>query len=79
MAYEMNDNSGSLFKNKNKTKDSQPDYTGTAKIQSQNVRVAGWKKESLSGITYLSLAFTPIVEEEVESKSQSNTDDNDDW
>ena len=57
--YEQKDNSGALFNNAvNKTKDSQPDYTGTATIYGKKVRVASWVTESKAGNKYMSLKFS---------------------
>jgi len=57
--YEQKDNSGALFNNSvNKTKDSQPDYTGTATIYGKKVRVASWVTESKAGNKYMSLKFS---------------------
>ena len=40
--YEHKDNTASLFIN-NKTKDSQPDYTGSGKINGKFMYLKGWK------------------------------------
>jgi uncharacterized protein (DUF608 family) len=58
-------NSGALFKN-NKTKDGQPDYTGTMIIDSKEYRVSGWVNKSKSGMAYLRLLLN-------ESKTESIT------
>jgi len=47
-------NSGSLFKN-NKTKEVQPDYTGTMIVDSKEYRISGWINKSKSGMQYLRL------------------------
>jgi len=41
MAYEQRDNSGSMFKNDRKEKDTHPDRTGTAMIDGQLVSNGG--------------------------------------
>ena len=42
MAYELQDNSGTLFKNNKKQDgDKLPDYTGNIKINGQELRIAG--------------------------------------
>lgn len=56
MAYEQKPNSGSLFRNKKKEKDSHPDRTGSALIGGVDYWVSGWIKESEKG-QWLSLAF----------------------
>lgn len=56
MAYEQRDNSGSLFKNERKEKETHPDRTGTAMIDGVEYYVSGWLKQGRSG-QFLSLAF----------------------
>lgn len=62
MAYEQRDNSGTLFKNDRKTKDTQPDSTGTAMIGGKMYRLSGWRKTTKDGATILGLSFTPAEE-----------------
>lgn len=57
MQYD-NTNSGVLFKNDRKMKDSQPDYRGEANINGTDVWVSAWIKESKNGKKFMSLAFT---------------------
>lgn len=54
MAYEVKDNTFSLFENDKKGNDKAPDYKGKGLIGGKEVRVAVWKKTSQSGISYLS-------------------------
>jgi uncharacterized protein (DUF736 family) len=56
--YEQKDMSGSLFINRNKTKDMSPDMTGDVKIDGHIYRIAAWNKSSKSGMQYLSLSFS---------------------
>lgn len=56
MAYEQRDNSGSIFVNDRKEKDTHPDRTGTAMIDGVMYYVSGWLKQSAKG-QFLSLAF----------------------
>tara|TARA_R100000655_G_scaffold46013_1_gene82858 strand:+ start:368 stop:622 length:255 start_codon:yes stop_codon:yes gene_type:complete len=54
MPYEIKDDTFTIFDNDNKTKDTQPDYTGQGKIGGREVKVAGWKKVGQSGKEYVS-------------------------
>lgn len=56
MAYEQRDNSGSIFVNDRKEKDTHPDRTGTAMIDGVMYYVSGWLKQGNKG-QFLSLAF----------------------
>lgn len=56
MAYEMKDNSGSIFKNDRKDKPNHPDRTGTALIDGVEYWISGWIKNGKNG-DFLSLAF----------------------
>ena len=44
MAYEKRDNSGSMFKNDKKEKDSHPDFTGSATIDGTDYWISSWIK-----------------------------------
>lgn len=61
MAYEQRDNTGSLFKNERREKDSQPHATGTALIDGVEYYVSAWTKEGAKG-RWQSLSFKPKVE-----------------
>ena len=54
MAYEMKDNTFSLFENDKKGNDKSPDWRGKALIGGKEMRIAVWKRKSASGIEYLS-------------------------
>ena len=74
---------GALFTNSRKTKDTQPDYRGNLEISKDllkvmveqakagekiNMDIAGWKKTSKTGTTFLSLkADKPYKKEEASS------------
>jgi len=42
-----------MFKN-NKTKETQPDYTGNIIIDNKELRLSGWIKKSKNGVDYVS-------------------------
>ena len=56
MAYEQRDNSGTLFRNDKREKDSQPNATGTAMVDGVEYYVSAWTKEGRNG-KFQSLAF----------------------
>lgn len=60
MAYEQRNNTGSLFKNKKKEKDTHPDYTGTGLIGDVEYYISAWIKESgKDGSKFFSFSFNP--------------------
>lgn len=69
MAYEMKNNSGSLFKNDKKETETHPDYKGSAKINGEEYWMSSWINKSSNGTTYMSFSFKlkdvqPSVQEE---------------
>lgn len=56
MAYEQKDNSGSLFKNDKREKDSHPHATGSCMIDGVEYWVSAWTKEGQKG-RWQSLSF----------------------
>jgi hypothetical protein len=56
MAYEQKDNSGTLFKNEKREKDSHPHAKGTALIDGVEYWVSAWTKEGAKG-RFQSLSF----------------------
>ena len=59
MSYETRDNTGRLFKNEKKEKDTQPDYTGTALVGGVEHFMDAWIKRSENGRTWMSFSFKP--------------------
>jgi len=76
MAYEMKENSGSMFVNTKKLSDNHPDRNGTALVGGVEYYVSGWIKETKSGDKWLSLAFKP--KEQALSKPPSFSKDDED-
>lgn len=66
---ETRDNSGVIFNNDRKEKESQPDRTGRCRILGRDFYVSGWIKEGAKG-KYLSLAFKPMEENGQEDQTQ---------
>jgi hypothetical protein len=59
MAFEQKDNTGAIFVNDRKEKDTHPDRAGSATIDGAEYWVSGWLKKTKDGKPYLSLAFKP--------------------
>lgn len=60
MAYEIKDNSGSLFKNDKREKDSHPQARGSARINGVDYWISAWTKPTRDGDgKWQSLSFTP--------------------
>lgn len=68
MAYAQRDNSGSIFKNDRKEKDSHPDRTGTAMIDGVMYYVSGWIKSGSKG-QFISLAFKRKEEKTISQRA----------
>jgi hypothetical protein len=67
MAFEMKDNTGSLFPNDKKETDSQPDKRGTFIVDGKPYWVSAWDNVAASGIPYQALKFK--LKEEYNPKS----------
>jgi hypothetical protein len=71
MAYEQRDNSGSLFKNEKREKDTHPHATGSAMIDGVEYWVSAWTKEGKNG-KFQSLSFKRKEEKTSEGKRKFN-------
>ena len=77
MAFEQKDNTGALFRNDKKEKDSHPDYKGSALIDGVDMWIAAWVKEGKNG-KFFSMSFTPKEDQKPSAKSSSIEDMEDD-
>lgn len=48
-------NRGAIFRNDNKTRDAQPDWSGPLNFEGVELRLAGWVREDRSGREFVSL------------------------
>lgn len=55
--YVPKDNSGSLFVNDKKERESQPDRRGSARIEGVDYWVSGWVKKKEDGTAWMSMSF----------------------
>lgn len=70
MAYEAKDNSGSIFANDRKEKDTHPDGKGSAMIGGVEYWVSSWNKKTQEGKSWRSLSFTPKEGQPSQQKQQ---------
>ena len=54
MAYELKNNSFSLFLNDKKGNEKRPDFSGRGMVSGVEVKIAVWKRTSQSGVEYWS-------------------------
>jgi hypothetical protein len=87
MAYENKPNSGSLFSNKVKKHPKAPDYQGdilidlnTLEVKNNQVKVrlAGWKRTTDKGLTFLSLSVDTYKPKEQATQQQPTEEIQDD-
>jgi uncharacterized protein (DUF736 family) len=62
MAYEIKDNTFSLFENDKKGNDKAPDYKGKGKVSGVEVKIAVWKRTSQSGVEYWSGSIEEVAQ-----------------
>jgi len=75
MAYEQKDNSGSLFKNDKREKDTHPQAKGSALIDGVEYWMDAWTNEDRNGNKYQSLKFKR--KEQGGGQRQPSRDDDD--
>ncbi len=73
---ETKNNSGAIFKN-NKTKETQPDYRGTVKVNDKEMDISLWVKESAKGVKYFSASFQEPFVKPTTTEPKVNIVDND--
>lgn len=71
MAYEQKDNSGTLFKNDKREKDSHPHAKGSAMIDGIEYWVSAWTKDGSKG-KFQSLSFQRKEQRQPERQQQAS-------
>lgn len=71
MNQNKKDNSGALFMNKRKDKESQPDLTGSATINGEEYWLSAWDNETKEGEAYLSVSLKKKDSEKVDHKKST--------
>lgn len=66
------DNSGALFRERDRKSDRAPEYTGKAMIGGKEYRVAAWIKEGRSGQKFFSLAFEEPRQQQEQPRQQQS-------
>jgi uncharacterized protein (DUF736 family) len=67
-----NTNSGALFRNDRKEKETQPDLRGKINVDGKDFYISAWSKQSEKAGKYMSLALTPIESKVTSSSSDDN-------
>lgn len=63
---ETKTNTGAIFKNDKKQKETHPDYKGKINVEGKEFEVALWLKESAKGMKYFSVSISePYVPEQI--------------
>lgn len=57
-----NTNSGALFRNDRKEKETQPDLRGKVNVEGKDFYISAWSKNSEKAGKYMSLALTAVEE-----------------
>lgn len=80
MAYEMKDNSGSLFKNDRKEQPNHPDYRGSAMVNGVEFWMSAWIKnaDDPNKKTFMSFSFQPKEERQERYQAQNAAPEIDD-
>jgi uncharacterized protein (DUF736 family) len=75
--YEHKENSGSLFRNDRKEKETHPDYKGACLVNGVKMEIAAWIKERNDGSKFMSLRFEEPRERTAAPKKPADEMDSD--
>ena len=66
-----NRDSGALFTNSRKEKDTHPDYNGSLNVNGVDYWISGWKKKDRNDNTFLSLSVKPKDQQQAPAPRQA--------
>jgi hypothetical protein len=72
---QQKDMTGILGKNKYQKTKKQPSYKGIAKVNGEDVEIAGWVKETKDGEKIISLVFSEPYQKPSNKKTSNKKDD----
>lgn len=71
--YQQKPNTGAIFKNEKKQKDTHPDYRGTIDVDGVPKEISLWVKKSKAGKSYFSVAVAePFVPNSAQNRTPAN-------
>ena len=76
MAYEIKENTGSIFKNDYKKDNPKaPDYKGKCNIDGKDLEMAMWLSETKKGTKYFSVRFSEAWEQPEAKKEETKAEE----
>jgi len=85
MSYQQKENSGAIFKNDRKEKETHPDYTGIINVAGKDYQISLWIKEGKKGKFFSASIKEPYVKKQYDEpftsaakQSKTFTDTSDD-
>jgi hypothetical protein len=75
MSYQQKPNSGAIFKNDKKKKETQPDYSGTINVEGKDWQISLWVKDGKSGKFFSASIKEPYVKGTQEKTFTETKDD----
>lgn len=73
--YQTKENSGAIFKNDRKEKETHPDYTGTINVAGKDWQISLWVKEGKKGKYFSASIKEPYVKGEAPKSVSNHKDD----